>query len=439
MKPTWNIAVDHSINASINNSIMSMGKKKKASPEFTLAAAKLKLERATNWLIHSNRFWATLILQTEHRWDDRQPVAYTNGALIGLNPEAIAELAVEEVMGTVTHEYSHILGGDIWTPWEKGYTIRVITPQGELLLWNIAADFWINNMITKEGFKLPAGACLDSKYEGWTKVQIYYDLLKNAEKVGGGGEGDGPGTSGKRKIFLPADGGLNGKDLLPPEEAAQNKAEIQAKTGILLKQAAAAAKLAGQHIPEWATEIIGELDNPTVPWRDLLLHRLQTIFSKDDWTYRRTNRRLWPYDAIAPTLRGNRAIGSVGLFLDTSGSMSSEELKKGVSEFQGILTLVKPSVVHLIQVDSIVRQYDQYEPGANLAAGDGFKVYGRGGTSFEPPFTYVAEKDIKLDLAVYFTDMEGQFPSVQPPYPVIWLRTTTHHDPPFGDVIEMTP
>ena len=42
-----------------------------------------------------------------------------------------------------------------------------------------------------------------------------------------------------------------------------------------------------------------------------------------------------------------------------------------------------------------------------------------GGTSFEPPFAWLAESGLQPDVVIYFTDADGTFPAAEPPWPVL--------------------
>jgi predicted metal-dependent peptidase len=46
---------------------------------------------------------------------------------------------------------------------------------------------------------------------------------------------------------------------------------------------------------------------------------------------------------------------------------------------------------------------------------------GGGGTSFVPIFEWIRAQHLRPDLLVYFTDAEGEFPEVEPDFPVLWL------------------
>jgi len=87
-----------------------------------------------------------------------------------------------------------------------------------------------------------------------------------------------------------------------------------------------------------------------------------------------------------------------------------------------------------------VQTYESWETPGPLSRAE--KLYGRGGTDFNPVFEWIAEKVIPIegfpDLLAYLTDGEGLFPNQAPVYPVVWLlprRAVVK--PPFGVKIVM--
>ena len=49
------------------------------------------------------------------------------------------------------------------------------------------------------------------------------------------------------------------------------------------------------------------------------------------------------------------------------------------------------------------------------------KIQGGGGTDFRPVFEWVCASGAMPDLLLYFTDAQGEFPPVEPAFPVLWL------------------
>ena len=162
--------------------------------------------------------------------------------------------------------------------------------------------------------------------------------------------------------------------------------------------------------------------------------------SRDDYSFRRPNRRYHDSSFILPSLRSEDP-GICGFFIDTSGSMSERELNEAASELQGILRRDNLKV-QIIYCDSEVARTKEITPEDMPLK---LKMYGGGGTDFCPPFDWVKEKDIELCGAVYFTDgCCDSFPDPAPDYPVLWILSSSagswggrHFSPPFGTVITM--
>jgi predicted metal-dependent peptidase len=61
----------------------------------------------------------------------------------------------------------------------------------------------------------------------------------------------------------------------------------------------------------------------------------------------------------------------------------------------------------------------EFEPWEEIALPD--TLHGGGGTDFQPVFDWTRNRDRQPDLLVYFTDAEGEFPKLEPHFPVVWL------------------
>ena len=119
--------------------------------------------------------------------------------------------------------------------------------------------------------------------------------------------------------------------------------------------------------------------------------------------------------------------------VDTSGSISDEELKQFTTETSYILHELAPERVQFIQCDYDVQGVTEYTR-ESLPLKVTYE--GRGGTRFEPVIDYVNENHPNAAALVYLTDLECSEFGDQPHYPVLWV-TTTHGDAPYGEVIQM--
>ena len=100
------------------------------------------------------------------------------------------------------------------------------------------------------------------------------------------------------------------------------------------------------------------------------------------------------------------------LAIDTSGSVSDDELREFMSE---IYHIYKCGVdITIIQCDTSIRSIEPYTGKFEM------KAYGRGGTEFDPVLEYFNENLRKYTSLVYFTDGEWHA-SVKPKGNVLWV------------------
>lgn len=119
-------------------------------------------------------------------------------------------------------------------------------------------------------------------------------------------------------------------------------------------------------------------------------------------------------DIWLPSIQKQKKVEGT-VVLDTSGSMSDEELAKCLSWIQDIGEQFEDYNVRVIQCDAEVQMDMVVESGQAFPR----RVKGRGGTDFRPPFGVVDT----TQFLVYITDGMGTFPEREPDYPVIWLLT----------------
>jgi hypothetical protein len=143
---------------------------------------------------------------------------------------------------------------------------------------------------------------------------------------------------------------------------------------------------------------------------------------------RSPNRRLTAMEKSGVCLfpgsvRDSRA--RVAFFVDTSGSVSSEEFDEGRAEFASLHSYLKE--VKVVYCDSDITKVE------TLSADSSFPAtrWGCGGTSFDPPFMWLQEQTDRFDLVIYLTDGGAPLPKPQfrPTIPVLWLITSRGHLP----------
>jgi len=339
-------------------------------------------------------FFATLVFNLKHEFSEAIPTACTNGKTIRYNPDFFMKLDRKERLGLILHEIMHVA---------MLHMVRL--KSHDPVRWNVATDLWINPQLLDRGFTLPKGALVDRQYDGLSSEEIY-DKLPD------------PDPEEVETHFELGDGG--GSDALTEEQTEELEAEIQD----ILVQAQIQSRMAGDKagtIPGEIELYIDQLLKPKLPTATLLRRYLNS-FNKDDYSWKRPNRRFMP-DHYLPSLH-SEALGHIAVAVDASASVSDDEFHRFVSEVGGILRQMRPKRISLVTFDSQVRSVDEVH---NLRELVQVSFTGRGGTSIEPVLEWVEAHTPQVTLV--FTD--GYFhypPNHRTRQALIWL---VHSNPRF--------
>ncbi|MEO0245723.1 MAG: VWA-like domain-containing protein [candidate division WOR-3 bacterium] len=355
-----------------------------------------EFERAIVKVVMEHPFFRKLLLETVFEEELNIPTACVYGdGRFKVNPNWFKELSEFDRVFVILHEILHIA---------LCHFTRL--GQRERFLWNIATDLAINSMLLKMGFKidrLKENSLFPERFgfkECLSAEEYYRLLLKNFA------------------YFYPQ--GFDDHYFCD----SRNAQETEEKYRRILIDAWNEAKLKGD-FPEWLEELIDELREPKINWRIMLAKFLiQNVRIKTDWT--RPNRRYLAYDIIYPTRR--QKILKLVVAVDTSGSITSSDLKDFFSEINGILNSFNFYHIYLVQNDVKIQKVEEIKYPDKLP--EVIEITGRGGTDFRPVFKYLEEKRIILPL-VFFTDLMGNFPEKAPPFPVLWI-TKEKKEAPFG-------
>lgn len=289
--------------------------------------------------------------------------------------------------------------------------------------WNIACDHAINPLLVRDGLMAPPGTVVLECFEGMTAEEIYPSIAENNSdepkeepKHDGDGSGEKKEESDRgQQPDTDGEGGDAAKGAPQPAPLSASEqeslaAQWQQRLAGAAQQAQQAGKLGGI-----LGRMVGELMQPKLPWR-LLLARYMTQYARDDYSYMRPSRREG--EMIMPSLRS--AAANILVMLDTSGSVSEQEIKEFMSEIDAIKGQMRARILlHACDTELAVDGPWLFEPW------DEFRfpktIQGGGGTDFKPVFEWVAVQGREPDLLLYFTDALGEFPKIEPGFPVIWL------------------
>jgi predicted metal-dependent peptidase len=386
-------------------------------------------------------FWGILGLTVVlvERPDDELPTLATDGMHIFYNAKFTAKLTKGERVFAIAHELFHGLydhaGSNSRFEHYTGINMKRLIEEGDQekikegmrlkLIWNFAADFIVNGGLVEahvgEFIKTINILYLD-EYLGWAVEDVYDDLLKNPEKIPQDAEcldehievevvSDEEAAKAKEEG---EDGEGNGKRFVMGESE-YNKLQNDWKETMI--SAAAAQKEHEQRepsaagcIPSAIQRLIDELAKPKVNWRQALRRAVQRIIHRR-YSYKSPNKGLFSRGITIPGFRDSVNKLDIAIFVDTSASVSEEQLTAFISELKGMMDAFPRYKIHAHCFDGAVCE-DSIVKLEKSHGQDGWdhirkfinRISGGGGTNFSCNWDYLKEHGIKPRMIIMLTD-----------------------------------
>jgi predicted metal-dependent peptidase len=334
-----------------------------------------------------------------------------------------------EVAGLVLHENLHIglrqmiHNRDLWVENAK--------------LANVAADMVVNSLIVEIERKdpnlvsLPAGGCYEERFHDMNMREVYR-ILKDECKGGGGYKPKKKGSGDGEK---PTNGDGDGDEYSFDEHDFENMDAEQAKEmneriDRAIREGAILAGRLGIDLPRAITEMLdGEVD-----WKKEFADYTSSFArGKDEYTWRKFNRRLLPSDLFIPSVE-NETIGEVIYGIDTSGSIGQDQINEFAAEIVKGAEMVCPEKIRVLWWDTKVHGEQVFEPAQYQEIGSLLKPLGGGGTKVSCVSEHINKKNLKAECVVIFTDgyLERDV-KWDIPMPTLWLVTCNKDwTPPTG-------
>jgi len=393
-----------------------------------------KIQKAQIALLTSNGIFYAALMQQMNRIEGKDvlpkdalaAVLVQNGRInLYTNCELYDKFNLDQMCRILEHEMLHVI-------LEHGSRC----PSGAGSLWNIASDLAVNSLIPGMDLGLLPGKDQFKDFPLAKSAEFYYGLLKDKQ-----GKGD-LSIDKDGDVSMKGKGGKMEKvktGKCPSTEKSDSKssdAEKLAKE--VVKQAVAEAMAESSRTaggaPAGLESIIDDLlKKSTVNWKAVLRQFVGSAVkcgSKSTW--KRQSRRF------GDTQKGKMPdrMLEVAVAIDTSGSITDEDLAEFVGEMKGILKSYK-SKIHVVECGtSVDRAYD-LKPHTKINS----KFFGRGGGDLRPPYEYFKEKRKKPNVLVYFTDCYEQAPDKET-IKTLWVRPsqvdgTKPPEMPFGKVLQI--
>jgi predicted metal-dependent peptidase len=366
------------------------------------------LSKISKDLMLKEPYYGFFLIMLNKVWSNRLPTAGVskNGInyQLAINSEFWDSLSTLHKLGLLKHELLHIAFGHLTT----------FTLFKDKRLANVAMDMEINQYIDEDW--LPEGGINIEDYQELNLdyragCRYYYDKLKQFKE-----QKKEKGSSGCDNMDKLLDNIENGDipdhstweefEDLPEAEKKLIEKQIQR---VLSEAKEQTVKKCG-HIPGEIEDVIKieEITPPKFDWRGYLRRFTGTstkVFTKK--TRRKENIRFSGNPGLKIKMKQRLLLA-----IDTSGSVSNDELREFMSEIHHIYKT--GTDITVIQCDTRIKSIEEYKGNKEL------EVQGRGGTEFDPVLEYFNENIKTYTSMIYFTDGEA-YSSVKPKGKVLWV------------------
>jgi predicted metal-dependent peptidase len=357
-------------------------------------------------------FFTHIIMGSKHLMDNspNNQTAYTDGLNCYYNEEFFGKLTNDEREFLIAHEGLHI-AFEHCTERAKG-----LDPD----LWNRAADYVINLILTNVGMKMPAGGLCDPQYQNLSTLQVYRLLEEKGKANGSVGTMAGCALSDLREPKGPKE----------QEIRQQIKQQVEALVIRGKTMAEMAGKMPSNIGPDLQRLIDGIL-KPAIPWQRVL-RRLMFAMTKGDFSWAKPNRRYQPMGMYLPS-QYSPGLGPGSFGWDVSGSVTDAVFNFFVSETHHVLKRFNPDYIDVMQFDDQLLSKERIR---NLKALLKIDMRGGGGTRIDELMLSYS-KDASKWLIVLSDGYIGYLHSVpNPGKPVIWaIYDNPNFIPPFGQAV----
>jgi len=189
------------------------------------------------------------------------------------------------------------------------------------------------------------------------------------------------------------------------------------------------SKMRGK-LPGSMERLINEWLHPPLPWQRLVQNYLKP--AQGDYGYVPGDYR---FEEPIPWFQPEHQLRYIIVSIDTSGSMSDQEVGSAISQARHLLKGFPNVKGILCQCDAEVSYWDDIKEIYKID-----RRSGNGGTSFLPPFQKIIDEGLinEVDLHIYFTDGYGYFPDEhwlkdkKVPFDTLWVITNNDVQVPEG-------
>ena len=350
-----------------------------------------------------NTFLGSIMCGLDIILDDECSSACTDGLQIKINSKFFESLSDKARIGLILHEL-----------WHVGRLHSIRCKNRDHKTWNIACDIVINNWLDDKGYKeITQKGLVNHEYDNKSEEEIYELLKKDSEE-----------NFHIQSTIVSCE--IKPNDVIENSSAEGkglqlgNVQEADIQTRRLMERKGGTSY--GSGIFEIDT-LLDKFFQAQIPWNVYLEKYLTDMKDYGARSYKRPNRRyLYRGIYMASKMREEGRLGHLQFYIDTSGSISQEQMTLYNTELRYIWEELKPLKMSIIQFCSKITTEDILEDGDDYI---GIHIVNSGGTSFKP----VREKILKDKpmCAIIFTDLyaEKEYTQTNGKVPLIWIAVDT--------------
>lgn len=368
--------------------------------------ADILLTKAKSQLTSKYPYFGMLASRLKHEENENIRSYASNGKRFLYNPIFVESCSIEELSFVLTNcVMHHILAHQQRKLKRKGF------------LWQLATDFAINNLLFKNGIKIPNGANFDKKYKNMYAEEIYEELKK--ERIEAGFDAYEDDIKENEQEETQENKFTKVKNI---EENLDERDEEQWEyASTLAKEVAIRKSLMPLGFERLAKKVVAQ----NIDWKFELYNAINRHM-RNNYAFMPPNKKHLYRGFALPSLTSDTL--SLIVAIDTSGSIQEEILGAFIEEFKTIMQNFPAVNIELLIADAKVHAHYSFRGAEDMD----FVLKGGGGTDYRPVFEYIDANFPMSSMLLYFTDGDGIFPRIPPSYEVLWALSNKKERIPFG-------
>lgn len=372
---------------------------------------------AATALLLQQPFFGSLFMKFKHVEAPtlNPPTMAVSDSTMYYHPDFVSSITDDECLFVIAHEIMHVVYMHLDRM--RHYAACGIGPDGQKYnqqKMNVACDYVINDAlkVTKVG-TMPQKGCWSHKFPYTMTPEEVYCLLPD--------DCSGPSAGGGADSFDTHD--LTQEDGTP----AVSQADVI--------EAANLCKAMRSDLPAGIDRLIGEISKPpTNPWARLRQCITTALSGYDASSWRRLQRRMIVRGIGMPG-RVATGSGTIGIVVDTSGSIGRKMLQHFGGHMASIMSVCRPQLVKIYWTDTQVHRVDDVKTSTQLFNIFANAIPGGGGTRMHVGVrAAIADK---CDIVVVLTDGETPWGSPSKKR-VVWAITNARIKAPHDETVHIT-